>query len=125
MHRLRRTNRNAEAARSPLENDSTPTYTPIVSTAHTYTDGADSPNDRIRAQNVSIPGCDSVMLPDKTESSLTDTLDVAETSEVGTPRYSKRLSGSPPTTHLRGFVSILPDLCRGWSYSLEDTGCSR
>ena len=94
MHRLRRTNRNAEAARSPLENDSTPTYTPIVSTAHTYTDGADSPNDRIRAQNVSISGRDSVMLPDKT--APTDALGVAETSDsvVATPQYSKRPSGN-------------------------------
>ena len=92
------TNPNAEGARSPLENDSTPTSNDT--TAHAHTDGADSsPNDRIRSQNVSMPGLDFGMLPNKTESSsLTDTLGVAETSEVTTPRYSKRLSGkfSPP-----------------------------
>ena len=36
---------------------------------------------------------ESVMLPDETESSLTDTLGVAETSEAATPRYSKRWFG--------------------------------
>ena len=43
------------------------------------------------ARNVSVPGCDSVMLPDETVSSLTDRRGhgVAETS---TPRYSKRPS---------------------------------
>ena len=81
------TNPKAEAAQSslPVENDRPPSYT----------DGADSPNDRTRAQNVSLPGRDSVMLPDETKSSPTDTVrvGVAETSEVTTPRYSKRPSG--------------------------------
>ena len=85
------TDPNAEAARIPLENDITPTYTSNVTTVHAHTDGADSPDDRMRARNVSMPGRDSEMLPD--ESSLTDTLGVAETSEVATPRYSKRKSG--------------------------------
>ena len=48
---------------------------------------ADSPNDR---RNVSVPGRDSVMLP---ESSLTNRLGIAETSKVTTPRYGKRPSG--------------------------------
>ena len=47
---------------------------------------ADSPNDR---RNVSVPGRDSVMLP---KSSHTDTLGIAETSKVATPRYGKRPS---------------------------------
>ena len=49
-----------------------------------HTDGADSPNDRMRTRNVSVPvlsGRDSV---DETESSLTNTLGVAETSGVAT-----------------------------------------
>ena len=73
LRRLLPTNRNAEAAstRSPLEN--------------TYTS-----NDTIQS---SVPGRDSVMLPDETKSKLTDTLgDVVETSEVASPRYSKRPS---------------------------------
>ena len=69
-----------------LENDRTPTHTSEsnVTTAPTHTDGADSPNDRMRARNVSVPvlsGRDSV---DETEFSVTDTLIVA------TRRYSKR-----------------------------------
>ena len=65
-----------------------------------HTDSTDSPNDRARALNMSVPGRDYVMLPDETESSLTDTFSVAKTSEVTTPRYSKRPSvkfkSSPP-----------------------------
>ena len=93
LRRFLQINRNAEAARSPLENDSTPTHTSNITMAHAYTDGADSPSDRIRARNVNMPGRDSEMLPDKTESSLTDTLGIAETSKVATPRYNKRPSG--------------------------------
>ena len=73
------TDSNVEAARSQ------PTYTSNVTTAHTHTDGTGSPN--------SMPGRDSGMLPIKTESSFTDTLGVAETSKVVTPRYSKRPYG--------------------------------
>ena len=54
--------------------------------------------------------------PDETESSLTDTFKVAETSEVATPkyRYSKRPFGKfkfSPILICVNFVSILPDLC--------------
>ena len=66
------TNYNTEAARSSLEND----------TIHT--------------DSIVLPGRDSVpeimMPPDETESSLTDTLGVAETSDLATPRYGKRPS---------------------------------
>ena len=91
MTRFPPKNGNAEAARSPLENDRPPSYT-FDTMAPMHTDSADSPNNR--APSVSV-GRDSVMLPDEAESSLTDTgtLGVAETSEV---RYSKRPSGSPP-----------------------------
>ena len=92
LRRLLQKNRNAKAARSPLENDRPPSYTSNVTI---HTDGANSPNDRIRARHVSLPGRDSV-LPDETESSLTNTLGVADTSVVATPRYSKRPSGYPP-----------------------------
>ena len=100
LRRLLPTTRNAEAARNPLENDRTPTYT-SNNTIHT---------------DSSVPGRDSVMLPDEIESSLTNSLGIAETSEVATPRigprYSKRPSGKfNPSTHLCEFVSILPDLC--------------
>ena len=94
MRLFRRKNRNAEAARSSLENDSTPIYTSIVATAHTHTDDAYSPNNKIRARDVSMPGRDSVMLPNETESSLTGTLGTLETSDVATPRYGKRPSAS-------------------------------
>ena len=52
--------------------------------------------------------------PDETESSLTDTLAVAETLEVATSKYSKRLSGKFkffPVLICVNFVSILPDIC--------------
>ena len=100
-------NRNTEPARSSLENDRPPTYPSNI------TDSADSLNDRMRA----LSGSDSVTLvSDKIESSLTDTLGVAETSEVATPRrFSKRLSGKfkfhPSLLICVNFVSILPDLC--------------
>ena len=74
------TNRNAEADQSSLEYRS-PTYNSNVTTP-THTDGADSPNNIMRASNVSVSGRDSMTLPD-------ETLGVAETSKVGTPRYSK------------------------------------
>ena len=91
-------NRNAEAARSPLENDRPPSHTSNLNDtmAPTHTDGADSPNDRIRVRNVSLPGRDFVMLPNETESSHTLAFSVADTPVVATPRYSKRLSGFPP-----------------------------
>ena len=89
LRRFLPTNRNAdsEAAQSSLENDR-----PLAPTTYTSNaiDSANSLNDRMRA----LSGSDSVALPDKIESSLTDTLGIAKTSEVATPRrYSKRLSG--------------------------------
>ena len=85
----------------PVKNDEThtSTYTPDVTT-----DGADSnsPNDGMRAMNESAPvlsGSGSVTLPlavpDENESSLPDTLGVADTSEVlvATTKYSKCPSG--------------------------------
>ena len=50
---------------------------------------ADSPNNRM---NMSLPGRDSVMLPDEIKSSHTDTLGIAGPSKVATPRYGKRPS---------------------------------
>jgi hypothetical protein len=70
LRRFLPTNRKAEADQSSLENDRLPTYTPNVTTTPTHT----------------LPGRDS-------ESSLADTLGVAETSEIATPNYSKRPSG--------------------------------
>jgi hypothetical protein len=69
LRRFLPTNRKAEANQ---KNDIRPptTYTSNVTTTPTHT----------------LPGRDS-------ESSLTDTLGVAETSEVATPNYSKRPSG--------------------------------
>ena len=89
----------AEADRSPLEDDKAPTYTSNVTTAgHPHT----------------LSGHDSIRLPDKSESSLTDTLALAETSEVATPTYSKRPSDKfkfyPPLLICMNFVSILPGL---------------
>ena len=74
-----------------LESDRTPTYTSNDTMAPTH----------------SLPGSDSVKLPDETKSSLTDTLGIAETSKVAklTPNYSKRLSSKFKfaTSHLCGF----------------------
>jgi len=104
LRRFFQTNRNAKAAKAAKadrkscqwENDRTPSN---VTTASTYTDGSDSQDDRMRARNMGIlPGRDSVAPPDETESSLTDILAVAETSEVATPRYSK-LSGDSSSPH--------------------------
>ena len=92
-------NRKAKAARSPLENDRPPSHASNVTMAPTHTDGADSPNDRIKAQYVNLPGRDFVALPEETESSLANTLDVIDASQEATPRYSKRPSGSPPPGH--------------------------
>ena len=91
LRRFLQTNPNAEDARSSLEDDRPPSYTFIDRMALTHTGSADSPNDR--ARNVSLPGRDSVMLLDETESSLTG-LGTAETSNVATPRYGKRPSAS-------------------------------
>ena len=63
----------AKADQSSLQND---TYTYNVTTAPAHT----------------LPGRDSVRPPDETESPITNTLGVAETSEVPTPNYSKRPS---------------------------------
>ena len=137
LRRFLSTNRKTDAARSSLENDRPPAYTPNVTdgvdglnemralsgsdsvTVPTHTDGANSLNDRTRA--LSLAGSDSVTLtlPDETvtNSSFTDTPGVADTSEKATPspRYSKRLSGifkfSPPLLICVNFVSILPDIC--------------
>ena len=94
MRQFSSTNRNAEAAWSSLENVRPPAYTTVATAptgTHTDSDSVDSPNDRMGAQNVSLPGCDSksVMLPDETP---TDTRGVAETSDS---RYSKRPSDKP------------------------------
>ena len=75
--------RNTEADRSllPVENDRTPTYSSIVTTT--------PPN--------TLPGRDSVLQP---EYSLTDTLGVAEASQVSTPNYSKHPYVSRSNSHL-------------------------
>ena len=74
-----------EAIRNSLENDrKPPPYTANVTTAPTY-----NPSGR-----------DFVKQPDKTESSLTDTLGVAETSEAASasPNFSKGTNSSFPST---------------------------
>ena len=58
------------------------TYTSNVTTAPSHT----------------LAGRDSTMT--QPGSSLTDTLGIAEKSEVATTNYSKRLSVSPPNSHL-------------------------
>ena len=105
-HRILPTFRDREADQSSLENDRTP-YT-NVTTAPTHT----------------LSGRDSVS--NETKSLLMDTLGVAETSKVATPNYSKRpfTSGKFKLYHLLiwvNFVSILPNLCWGRRYSVEDT----
>ena len=67
-----------------------------------------------------LPGRDSVRSP---ESSLTRPLGVAETSEISTPNYSKHPSGKFKFSLLIcvKFVSLLPVICWGRIYSLEDT----
>ena len=64
-----------------------------------------SENDRTPTVPTHTLGRDSAKLPNKTQSSLTDTLGVVETSEVATPSYSKRPSGKFKfsTSHLCGF----------------------
>ena len=89
-------NLNPEAARSPLENNRPPSSNVTMAPTHTQADGADTTNDRIRARDMSLPGRDSVMLPDETESLLTNTLGVADTYVLATPRYSKHPSVYPP-----------------------------
>ena len=76
------------------------------------------PND-ITASTHNLPGRDSasVRLPDETKPSLTDTL-------VANPNYSKCPSGKSPILLISvNFVSILPDICRGRSNSLQDSCC--
>ena len=99
LRRLFQRNRKPDAHQSSLENDrlGALTYTSNVKTAPTHT----------------LPGSDSVRLPDETESH-TDTPGLAETSQVATPNssYSKRSSGNhfPPLLIYVNFVSLLPDL---------------
>ena len=71
LRRFPPTNRNAETDQSSLGKDRTPTYS-------------------------NLTGRDSETPPDRTESSLTDTIGVAERSKVATTNYSKRPSVSPP-----------------------------
>jgi hypothetical protein len=80
-----------------------------------------------KAPTHSLPGRDSVRHLNETESSLTETLGVAETSEIAAPNYSKRAGrfGFSPTSHLCESISILPDLYRGRISSLEDSCYSR
>ena len=101
----------------PVKHHRTPAYTANVTTTLTFTH--------------TLTGLDFVRQLNKTDSSPLDTLRVAvsETSEVvATPIYGKR-----PSYRFNfflqllicvNFVSILPDLCRGWSYSLKDGRCS-
>ena len=102
-------NRNAEVDRSSLGEDRSPTYASNITTAPSYT----------------LPGRDYVRQSDETESSLSDTIGVAEKSKVATTNYSKRLpvSGSSPNSHSCEFVSILYYLRRGRSYSFKGTCC--
>ena len=61
-----------------------------------------------------LSGRDSESERLENESSPTDTLDMAETSEIASPNYSKRLSGEFKFSSILiyvNFVSILPDLC--------------
>ena len=116
LRRFFQGNRKAKADRSSLtgrlKNDRTPAYTSNVTTALAHT----------------LPVRDSVRLPDEPDSSLTDTLaggveDVSQL-EVVTPNHSKRPSGNkfpPLLIFLFNFLSILPDLCCGWSTSLGVT----
>ena len=76
LRRLFQRNRNVKADGSSLQNDRSPTFTSNVTTPSAH----------------SLPGLDFVKPSDETDSSITNTLDVAETSEVAAPNYSKRLS---------------------------------
>jgi hypothetical protein len=101
LRRFLSTNRNADADQDSLQSDRPPTYTSNVTSPPTYTEGH-GPGDRVRAWNTSVPSApilsapDSDALLDETESSLTDTVSVVETSAAATspmgPRYSKRPS---------------------------------
>ena len=77
-----------------------------------------------------LPGSDSVRLPYETESH-TNTPGLAGAPQVASPNstwsYSKRPSRNKffPLLIYVNFVSLLPDLRWGWSYSLEDTCCSQ
>ena len=75
------------------KHDRTPAYTANVTTALALTH--------------TLTGCDSVRLLNETESSPSDTLGVAEKSEVATPIYGKRPSDRfkffLPTSHLCEF----------------------
>ena len=83
--------RKAKADQSSLGKDGTPT------TSSTYTSNVTI------ASSHSLSGRDSVGQPDETdetESSLTDTIGIAEKSQVATPDYGKRLSGFRPDSDL-------------------------
>ena len=81
LRRFFTTNRKAKTDRSSLGKERTPTYSNVTT--------APGPSHNLAGQ-------DYVGQPDETESSLTDTIGVAEKSEVAaTPDYSKRPSGSP------------------------------
>ena len=93
----------------PARIDRTPPPKPYVPNATT-------------APTHNLPGRDCVSPPEY--SPTTDTLGVADASQVATQNYSKRPSEIqvlPPVLICLNFVSILQDICRGRSYSLEDT----
>ena len=96
LRRFLSTNHSTEADQSYLEDGRQPAYSSNVTTALSHT----------------LSGRDSVN--NETKSTLTDTLGVAETSEVATPKYSKCQSGKfkfSPLLICVNFVSLLPDLC--------------
>ena len=99
-----------------LQNERPLTYTSHVTSAPTYV-SANNPNDRVRAWSASVPSAsilsapDSSTLLDETESSLTDTVSVVETTAEATsptgPRYSKRPSHIFTPRFLYELISVV------------------
>jgi hypothetical protein len=126
MRRFLSSKRTADADQNSLQSERPPTYTSHVTSAPTYTShvtpaptyvGANNPNDRVRAWSASVPSAsilsapDSSTLLDETESSLTDTVRVVETTAEATsptgPRYSKRHSHIFTPRFLYELISVV------------------
>jgi len=129
-------NTTVSSRRNTVRSDRPPTYTSHATAVPPYTpneqesSGAGDRSEMVSAWSRSLPSAssagsqDSDTVFDQPESSVTDTVSIAETSTEMTrppgPRYGEPLS-KPYRNSLKVInpFSLLPTVCRGWPNSIE------